>query len=84
MDVFHKIEPYPAEVLKLLQPEGFDAAFWGLWGQGDFRTQETCYQHLEEGYQHLFGVRKYADFDSFKRSRRHLRSKRRKPAAQPA
>jgi hypothetical protein len=71
----HDVIPYPAEVKALLTPQGFENAFHNLWGSDAFQTRENCYETLEAEYEHLFGLRKYEDYNSFRNCLAYRRKK---------
>jgi hypothetical protein len=62
----YNIQPYPDNVKALLTPEGFEQAFHTLFGSDAYKTRESCYEVLECEFEHLFGRRKYEDYNSFR------------------
>lgn len=70
MSVHPKIEPH---ILRLLQPEGFNAAFEER--LIDYETYEKAYESVERTHQMHFGHRKYSCYDSFRRVRQRILKK---------
>jgi hypothetical protein len=64
---------YPDSLLDLLNPQGFEKRFWELYRSQDWKSRAACYEALEERCEHFFGLRKYADYNTFRNlvARRH-------------
>jgi hypothetical protein len=73
----YNIAPYPPEVLALQTPEGFEQAFHVLFGSDTYKTRALCYEDLEAEFEHLYGRRKYEDYNSFRNCVAYRHKKRR-------
>lgn len=61
------LEPH---LQRLLTQEGFIEAFWEQCA--DYHTQKDAYEAVERQYERTFGMRKYSDWDSFRKVRDRL------------
>jgi hypothetical protein len=74
----YNIQPYPDNVKALLTPEGFEQAFWTLYTSSDWKSRERCFELLSDEFEHLFGYRKYSEYNSFRVQMATRQRKRRK------
>lgn len=64
---------YPPEILRLLEFDGFNAAF-----EEEMPKHETyylAYETVEQLFESKFGKRRYADYDSFRAYRSRVLNK---------
>jgi len=67
------LSPYPAEILVLLTPAGFEQSFWSLYRSKQWESRRACFDALQDEFERLYGFRKYSEYASFcnQISRRH-------------
>jgi len=63
-------EPIEKHLQKLLTTEGFIEKFYSMCP--DYFTHEEAYEATERLYERVFGQRRYASFDSFRKIRDKL------------
>jgi hypothetical protein len=74
----YNTQPYPPEVLALQTPEGFEQAFWNLYTSSEWKSRERCFELLSDEFEHLYGYRKYSEYNSFRVQMATRHRKRRK------
>ena len=72
----HPKEPYDADVLALLDPEGFNEFVQHIYHNSEM-VETKCYEKAEELFNHYFKRRRYEDYNSYKSSYHQVRTLKR-------
>lgn len=80
-----EIQHYPREVLRLMEPEGFNEFVQHIYHHSGI-VETKAYEKAEEVYEEFYGKRRYEDYNSYKSSFHQIKTreyKKRHAEAQP-